>query len=128
MALAGTDDMRAVVEASANGDPDAVLALDVYTHRLVKGIAAMAAAMGGVDGLVFTGGVGANSPRVRAGASERLGFLGVDIDGEGNERVEGDAEISAEGATVRSFVVIAREEIEIARQVRAALRPTTVRD
>ena len=59
---------------------DARLALDVYTHRLRAGIAAMAAAIGGLDVLVFTGGVGENSPTVRAEAAAGLGFLGVHLD------------------------------------------------
>jgi acetate kinase len=72
--------------------------------------------------------VGAYSPRVRALAGERLGFLGVDLDDARNRNVDGDADISATGASVRTFVVVAREEIEIARQVRAVTEPTAIRD
>ena len=79
-ALAGTPDMRQVEAAAGRGEPDARLALDVYLHRLAAGIAAMAAATGGIDVLAFTGGVGENSPVVRQGAAERLAFLGVAID------------------------------------------------
>ncbi|PZS31046.1 MAG: acetate/propionate family kinase, partial [Pseudonocardiales bacterium] len=78
-ALAGTGDMREVQAAAQRGDPDAVLALDVYTHRLVGSIAAMTAATAGLDALVFTGGVGEHSPDVRRRAAERLGFLGGQI-------------------------------------------------
>src|SRR6476646_10499645 len=71
-ALAGTADMREVQAAAQRHDPDAILALDVYTHRLVGGIAAMTAATAGLDALVFTGGVGERSPDVRRRAAERL--------------------------------------------------------
>ncbi len=74
LGLAGTDDMREVEAAIATGDADAELALDVYVHRLVAGIAAMAAAAGGLDALVFTGGVGENSALVRRRATQSLEF------------------------------------------------------
>ncbi len=120
MALAGTGDMREVEAAVERGDPDAVLALDVYTHRLVGGIAAMAAAMGGIDVLAFTGGVGEHSTMVRRRATEKLGFLGVGIDaGQGADGQ--DRDISATGARVRTLVVTAREDLQIAREVRALL-------
>ena len=122
--LAGTDDMRAVLDRAAAADGDAQLALDVYGHRLRASIAAMAASLGGLDALVFTGGVGERSAPVRALAAERLGFLGVALDSSRNDDATGtvDAEIGAAGAAVRTFVVPAREDVEIARQVREALR------
>jgi acetate kinase len=125
LGLAGTADMRAVVTAADGGDPDARLALDVYIHRLRAGIAAMAAALGGLETLVFTGGVGENAPAVRAGAASGLGFLGVGVDPALNQAsgAPGDREISRPGARVRTFVIAAREDIEIARQVRAAIAP-----
>jgi acetate kinase len=115
-ALAGTGDMR---ELLARDDDATALALDVYVHRLRAGIAAMAAAMGGVDALVFTGGVGEHAAPIRARAAEGLGFLGVAIDGERNAVTSADGLIGAPGATVRAVVVTAREDLEIARQVRA---------
>ncbi|MFE2755147.1 acetate/propionate family kinase [Actinosynnema sp. NPDC059335] len=121
-ALAGTGDLREIDAAAAGGDADAVLALDVYTHRLAGGVAAMAAALGGLDVLAFTGGVGEGSAAVRRRAAERLAFLGVAIDPEGNERADGDTEITGTGATARAFVVAAREDLEIAHGTRAALR------
>ena len=75
--LAGDADMRAVL---ARDDDDARLAIDVYVHRLRAGIAAMAAALGGLDALVFTGGVGEHAPQVRARTAGGLGFLGVELD------------------------------------------------
>jgi acetate kinase len=125
--LAGTADMREVVAGAAAGGQDARLALDVYIHRLRAGIAAMAAAMGGLDLLVFTGGVGENSTVVRSEAAAGLGFLGVRLDagrnaaGAADGGGPADREIGQAGAPVRSFVVAAREDIQIAAQVRAVL-------
>jgi acetate kinase len=121
-ALAGTGDMREVEAAAERGEPDAMLALDVYTHRLVAGIAAMTAATGGLDVLAFTGGVGEHSATVRRRAVERLGFLGVTIDLHTNESVHDDADISAAAATVRTLVITAREDLLIAREARHTVR------
>jgi acetate kinase len=117
-ALAGTADMRQVLAAAGDGDAGAGLALDVYVHRLRGGVAAMAAAMGGIDALAFTGGVGENAPAVRARAAEGLAFLGIELDGGRNMSARRDAEIGAEDAAVRTLVVAAREDLEIAREVR----------
>jgi acetate kinase len=127
LGLAGTADMRAVVAGAAAGDQDARLALGVYTHRLRAGIAAMAAALGGLDVLVFTGGVGENSPQVRAEAAAGLGFLGVRLDAASNAAASpgtADCEIGHRDAPARTFVIAAREDIEIAGQVRAVLAGT----
>jgi acetate kinase len=121
LGLAGTADMLEVVAKAERGDDAAGLALDVYVHRLAGSVAAMAASLGGLDALVFTGGVGERSPPVRARACERLGFLGVEVNPALNDQSRQDADISAEGAGARTLVVRAREDLEIARQVRAAL-------
>ena len=118
LGLAGTADMREVVASAENGDDRARLALDVYVHRLCAGIASMAASLGGLDVLVFTGGVGEGSPEVRALATERLGFLGVRLDEEANRRAVPDAEIGGRDAPVRTLAIAAREDLEIAREVR----------
>ncbi len=81
LALAGTSDMREILQRIADGDDRAELAFDVYIHRLRALIAAMAAAMNGLDALVFTGGVGENAAPVRASAVAGLRFLGVEIGG-----------------------------------------------
>jgi acetate kinase len=83
--------------------------------------AALAAAMDGLVVLVFSGGVGEHQPAVRAAAADGLGFLGVRIDDAANRAAQADTDISAAGAPVRTLVVAAREDIEIARQTRAAL-------
>ncbi len=121
LGLAGTADMREVLARAGAGDPQARLALDVYTHRLRAGIAAMTAAMGGLDALVFTGGVGENAAGVRELAAAGLGFLGIAIDPGRNAAVRGDTDITADSARVRTLVIAAREDIEIARQVRSVL-------
>ena len=99
-ALAGTGDMRAVLAAAARGEEAAVLARDAYVHRLRALIAAMAAALGGLDVLVFTGGVGERAGEIRTRAADGLDFL---------------------GASVRTLVIEAREDLEMARQARACL-------
>jgi len=118
--LAGTGDMRELLPRADAGEPDAQLALDVYVHRLRAGVAAMAAAMGGLDALAFTGGVGEHAPAIRARAVAGLGFLGVSVDPERNAAATGDALIG-DG----TLVVTAREDLEMARQVRALSGPAT---
>ena len=120
-ALAGTGDMGAVVARARAGEEEASRALDVYVHRLAGSIAAMAAAMGGMDSLLFTGGVGENAPEIRALAVERLGFLGLAIEPSRNEAATRDTDVSAPAADVRTLVVRAREDLEIARQVRRVM-------
>jgi len=120
--LAGTADMRAVLEAAAAGEARARVALDIYVHRLRAAIAAMAAAMDGVDALVFTGGVGERAARIRAEALRGLSFLGARLDARANDTAQPDADVAAPDSPVRILVVAAREDLEIARQVRTALR------
>jgi acetate kinase len=123
LALAGTADMREVLAGADDEDADARLAFDVYAHRLRAGIAAMAASLGGLDALVFTGGVGERSGPVRAAAAQGLGFVGVALDAARNASADGtaDAEVTAPGAPVRTLVIAAREDVEIAREVRALI-------
>jgi acetate kinase len=112
----GTGDMRDILEAAGEGD--ASLAFEVYIHRLRREIAGMAAALGGLDALVFTGGVGEHQPPVRTAAADGLEFLGVRLDEKANRRVGGDADITAAGAPAATLVITAREDREIARQTR----------
>jgi acetate kinase len=121
LGLAGNADMRAVLAAEQTGDQDAVLAIGVYLHRLRAGIASMVAALGGVDALVFTAGIGEHSAPVRWRAAAGLEFLGVALDEAANESAKADQEISASGAPVRTFVIEAREDLEIVRGVRQVL-------
>ena len=117
-------DVHEVVEAAAGGDTRAELAMAVYVHRLRREIAAMTAAMSGVDAVVFTAGVGEHAPEIRQAACDGLGYLGIGVDRERNRAPavhEHDTDITAPGAPVSVLVVHAREELEIAHQVRAAL-------
>ena len=122
LGLAGSADMREVVAAAAEGDQRAGLAMDVYLHRLRAGIASMAAALGGLDLLVFTGGVGEHAHEIRGAAAAGLGFLGVAVDDAANAEGDGDRDISAAAADVRTLVVQAREDVEIASQTRQVLQ------
>ena len=120
--LSGTSgDMRDVLAARGAGDAGAVLAVSVYVHRLRREIAAMVASLGGLDALVFTGGVGEHASAIRAEAAAGLGFLGVAVDADRNREAIADADISDAGAGVLTFVVTSREDCEIAHQVRTLL-------
>jgi acetate kinase len=116
--LAGSGDMRVLLGRT---DHDAVLAIEVYLHRLRKGIAAMAASLGGIDALVFTGGVGENSAEIRQRTIDGLEFLGLGIDEVANARPMGDNDVSREGVSARTLVIAAREDLEMARQVHLLL-------
>ncbi len=118
--LAGTSEMPEVVARAKAGDRAAGLALDVYVHRLRAGIAAMVAALGGLEALAFTGGVGEHAAEVRARTIDGLGFLGLKIDQSRNSGAVGDTEIGGEGTRARVLVIHAREDLEIARQARMA--------
>jgi acetate kinase len=121
LGLAGTADMRAILAAEAAGDEAAILAIGVYLHRLRASIAAMVAALGGLDVLVFTGGVGERAPSIRERVAVDLAYLGVAVDPTANAAAEADVDIGAPEARVRTLVVTAREDLEIAREVRATL-------
>jgi acetate kinase len=113
--------MRDVLAGSERGDEACRLALDVFNHRLAREIAGMTAAVGGLDLLVLTGGIGEHAWQVRQMVAGSLSYLGVALDPETNQRATGDADISLPGAAVRTAVVTAREDIEIANQVAAVL-------
>jgi acetate kinase len=108
-------------EVLERSDDRAALALAVDRHHLRAGIAAMAAALGGLDALVFTGGVAERAPAIRAAAAGGLAFLGVAVEAERNRAADGDTDVSAPDAAVRPLVVAAGEDLEIAAQVRAVL-------
>jgi acetate kinase len=121
LGIAGSADMREILARAQAGDEEATLARDVYVHRLRALIAAMTATLGGLDALVFTGGVGERSSAIRTAAVEGLGFLGIAVDPTRDAAADPDADVSADGAPVRTLVVRSREDLEMARQVRAVL-------
>jgi len=114
-----SSDMRIIEQRMRAGNARARLAFDVYSHRLRAGIGQMLAALGRVDALVFTGGVGEHSAAVRAVACEAFTFLGAQLDNTKNETATGDADLSVPEAGVRVLVVRARENWAIARACRA---------
>lgn len=120
--LAGGDgDARDVVAHAASGDEWAQLALDVWSHRLRREVAAMAAATSGIDLLVFSGGVGEHQPGLRAAACAGLEWLGVGLDPVANDATTGDGVVSSDDAPATVVVVSAREDLQIAQEVRAVL-------
>lgn len=119
--IAGTPDLEAILASAADGDDDATLARDTYLHRLRAGIASMTAALGGLDVLAFTGGVGEHAAEIRGSAADGLAYLGAGVDQDRNASVDGDADITADHARVRTVVVAAREDVEIATGVRQVL-------
>ncbi len=116
--LAGTSgDIRDVIDASQAGNEAAGLALDVYVHRLVSLIGQMVTSAGGLDVLVFTGGIGEHRPEIRQVVTQRLEFLGVHIDPKLNTTSMSDAVICAPKSSVDVVVVTAREDLQIVRAV-----------
>jgi acetate kinase len=119
--LTGVSDMREVEARARRDDPDAVLALAVYDRRLAAAVAGMLPVLGRLDAVVFTGGVGEGSARVRAAAALRLAPLGVNIDPDANEAGTGDRDIAGPDSPTRVLVVHAREDVIIARAVRSVV-------
>jgi acetate kinase len=110
-----SSDMRDVENAAAEGNKKAILALKMYNYRIKKYIGAYAAAMGGVDAIVFTAGVGENQVSMRAESCAGLEFLGIKIDPAKNNVRGKEAEISTDDSRVKVWVVPTDEEIVIAR-------------
>ncbi len=111
-----SSDMRQVLAAMAEGNPRAKLAFDVFVHRLRSCLGAMLAALGGLDALIFTAGIGENSPLVRAAACTTFGFLGLELDPEKNAQSPFDQDIATADSTVRVLILRAQEDWAIARE------------
>ena len=109
-------DMREIERAMAAGHQRARLAFEVYAHRLIKELGAMLAVLGGVDAIVFTGGVGENSALLRERVCGNFSFLGLKLDAARNGRPQSDEDIAASDSRVRVMVIQAQEEWEIARE------------
>ncbi|HOB21141.1 MAG TPA: acetate kinase, partial [Candidatus Atribacteria bacterium] len=115
-----SSDFRDLAEAAANNVERARLALDVFNYQVKKYIGQYAAAMGGLDCVVFTAGVGENTPRVRSEACKGLEFLGIKLDPERNEQILGrvnmEGMISTDDSPVKVLVIPTNEELMIARE------------
>ncbi|MGB6118586.1 MAG: acetate/propionate family kinase [Mesorhizobium sp.] len=118
--LTGSSDMRDVEARAAGGDADAQLAINIFAHRARKYIGAYAAAMGGLDAVVFTGGIGENSSSMRRRICDGLDFMGLVIDIDRNQSVDlsnrAAPQIQAYGSKVRVFVTETAEQLMIARE------------
>jgi acetate kinase len=124
LGLAGTADMREVLAAEHAGHPAARLAVEVWAHRLRAAIAAMTAALDGLDVLVFSGGIGERASDLRRRTVAGLGFLGLALDEHTNTSADPDSEtdVSASTAAAHTLVVHTREDLMIAGQARTLLR------
>ena len=111
-----SSDMRQIVAAAKDGHGRAKLAFEIFVHRLRAGIGAMIAALGGMDALVFTAGIGENSPDIRGAACANFEFLGLKLDAEKNAQSPADQDISLSDSAVRVLVVRAQEDWAIARE------------
>jgi acetate kinase len=120
--LCGSNDMREVLARAESGRENAVRAVDIYCYRIKKYIGAYAAALGGLDALVFTGGVGENSAAIRRQVCTGLDFLGIALDGARNDGPTGEASIiSPDERKLRVLVVRTNEELQIARDAVAVI-------
>jgi acetate kinase len=112
--------MRALI---ASADPRARLAVDLFVYRIRRELGSLAAALGGLDALVFTAGIGENAAPIRERICRDAAWLGVDVDAGANAR--GGPRISAPGAAASAWVIPTNEELMIARHTRALLGQTT---
>ncbi|MFA7346272.1 MAG: acetate kinase [Desulfurivibrionaceae bacterium] len=120
--ICGANDMRTVGELAAGGDPEAQLAIAMYCYRIKKYIGAYHAVLGGLDGLIFTGGIGEHADFIRAGCCENLAHLGLEMDEERNRgSVAGCFAIESKAGRVKILVIPTNEELEIAEQTVACL-------
>ena len=118
-----SSDFRDLTDAMNAGDKKATIAMDVFSYRVAKYIGSYAAAMNGVDDIVFTAGIGENDDYVREEVCKYLGYLGVDFDSEVNKGLRGkEAELTKEGSKVKVFVIPTNEELAIARETLALVK------
>ncbi len=123
LAVAGSHDMRQILRQREQGDVNSQLAIDMYCYRIKKYIGAYTAALGHVDALIFTGGVGENSASIRWQVCDNLNGLGIEIDAKCNEfSVDERLEISDTESRVKIIVIRTNEELQIAREVNAFLQ------
>jgi acetate kinase len=104
---------------------DARLAVDVYVHRIVQTVGAMAATLGGIDALVFTAGVGEGSSEIRKRVCEKLKYLGLELDPAANETCKPDADIGTPASKARILIIATREDLTIMRETRRLVASST---
>jgi acetate kinase len=109
-------DMREIIASKQSGNQRAQLAFDIFVHRLCAGVGAMLAALGGADAMIFTAGIGENSPEVRAATCGNFSFLGLELDSAKNSAKPADIDIATPDSTVRILVIHAQEDWAIARE------------
>ncbi len=120
--ICGTNDMREVIQKKDKGDKQAKIALEIYCYRIKKYIGAYYAALGSLDGVIFTAGIGENSPEVRGLCCEGLSKLGIKIDPEKNCQTEnGIREISSPNSKVKILVIPTNEELKIAQETKRVI-------
>jgi len=117
-----SSDMREVIAEMKNGDRKATYAFEIFCYRVQKYIGAYAAAMGGLDAVVFTGGIGENSPDVRRASCENLGFIGISVDETKNSSTEKEKDISRADGRTRVLVIPTNEELVIAMDTMRIVR------
>jgi acetate kinase len=116
-----SNDLRAIMREAEAGNERARVAIDIFCYRIIKYIGAYAAAMGGVDAVVFTGGIGENATSIRAQVCAPLGFLGLQLDPEKNRISGQEVDISTADSTVKALVIPTNEELSIAQKSRRAV-------
>jgi acetate kinase len=121
-------DMRDIVAAADAGNERAMLAQSMFIHRLIGAVGSMVAILGGLDTLVFTGGIGEHSPRIRRAVADTFGYAGLRIDDVRNASPTGDVDVATDDSAVRVLVVMAREDLAVLGELRRLLYPTLVPD
>lgn len=116
-----TADFREIVAAAERGHAEAQLAFEMFARSVRKAIGQMLAELNGCEALVFTGGIGEHSPKLRAAVLASFEFAGIGFDAAANAAAHRDAELSAPGTKTRVFVIEAREDLTMAREVARAL-------
>ena len=121
--LTGENDLRKVISRMETGDATARLALEMYTYRIKKYIGAYAAALGRLDAIIFTAGVGENSTYIREKVCDALGILGIRLDtGKNEKRAASIQEIQQEGSPVKILIIPTNEELDIAQATMQLLK------
>ncbi|MDR1638823.1 MAG: acetate kinase [Clostridiales bacterium] len=116
-----SSDFRDIEKAKSEGNERAAIALDLFQYRVAKTVGEYAAAMNGVDAVVFTAGLGENSPPARAGICSYLGYLGIEVDSEKNNCRGKEVDFATDSSKVRALVIPTNEELVIARDTKEIL-------